>query len=68
MNWTSPPFQRLFDEYISSWRSANSSLRYAESIPRPRVWQAHCEVKQQLIDHVTQKHDVPMDNELFTIG
>jgi starch phosphorylase len=68
VNWTSPPFQRLFDEYISSWRSANSSLRYAESIPRPRVWQAHCEVKQQLIDHVTQKHDVPMDNELFTIG
>ncbi|MBI4640693.1 MAG: alpha-glucan family phosphorylase [Candidatus Tectomicrobia bacterium] len=66
--WTSSPFQKLFDRYIPGWREDNFSLRYALSIPKPEVWKAHNEVKQQLIQYVNRETNAGMDLDLFTIG
>ena len=66
--WTHQPFQELYDRYISGWREDNFSLRYAISIPKPEVWTAHRQAKNQLIDYVNRQTNAGMDADAFTIG
>lgn len=66
--WTHHSFQELFDRYIPGWRIDNSSLRYALSIPKDEIWNAHQNAKKLLIDHINQVTDTKMDPETLTIG
>ena len=67
-NWTSQPFGRLFDRYISGWKQDNFSLRYALGIPREEVWQAHIEAKKSLIRFVNRETNLGMDVDVLTLG
>lgn len=67
-NWTSLPFQRLFDAYIPGWREDNYSLKYALNIPNAEVWGAHQEAKDRLIEYVNRETNNGLDTESFTIG
>jgi starch phosphorylase len=64
--WTSPPFQALYDRYIPDWRKDNFSLRHAESIPRPEVWEAHLQAKTTLLRTVNEID--ALDLQALTIG
>jgi len=66
--WTSPPFQQLFDRYISSWREDNYSLRSALGLPVEEVWAAHLIAKHDLLEAVRKKTGLNFDPEVFTIG
>ncbi len=66
--WTSPPFQEIYDRHISGWRQDNFSLRYALSIPKPEIWKAHIEAKQNLLRDVNQRTNAGMDLHVLTIG
>lgn len=66
--WVSEPFKELFDRYMPGWREDNFSLRYALSIPKHELWQAHLQAKTQLIQHVKHETGVEMDVNVFTIG
>ncbi len=66
--WTSPAFQVMFNKYIPGWRDDSFSLRYALSIPRNEIWQAHIYAKQQLLRYVNRQNNVGMDADVFTIG
>jgi glycogen phosphorylase len=66
--WTSPPFQRLFDQYIPGWREDNFSLRYALSIPSQEVWDAHRTAKRQMLEDVNRATHVGMDLDVLTLG
>ena len=66
--WVSPPFAALFDRLITGWRRDNFSLRYAISIPRHDIWQAHVASKQRLIDLVNGAQSTRFDPDVFTIG
>jgi len=66
--WVSPPFQELFDHYIPMWRQDNFSLRYALSIPREKLWEAHMKCKRKLISLINQKTGVGMDENILTLG
>ncbi|MCG6535103.1 MAG: alpha-glucan family phosphorylase, partial [Syntrophales bacterium LBB04] len=66
--WTSAPFQELYDRYIPGWRQDPFSLRYALSIPRSNVWQAHEVAKKSLIDYVNRETNAGMSEDVFTIG
>jgi glycogen phosphorylase len=66
--WTSQGFQMLFDKYIPGWKDDNFSLRYALSIPRSEIWEAHIHAKQQLLRYVNRQSNVGMDADVFTIG
>ncbi len=66
--WTSKPFQDLFDKYISGWKEDNYNLRYALNIPNEEIWQAHYQVKKQLIAYVNREANIGMDNDVLTIG
>jgi len=66
--WTTKPFQNLYDRYIPGWREDNFSLRYALSIPKHEVWEAHAFAKNELIQHVNRETGTAMDTEVLTLG
>lgn len=66
--WASTPMQALFDHYISGWRSDYASLRYAISIPRQDIWDAHQDSKRQLIEQVNRISNIGMDLDVLTLG
>jgi len=66
--WTSPPFQRLFDQYIPGWREDNFSLRYALSIPNQDVWNAHRTAKRRMLEDVNRATHMGMDVDVLTLG
>lgn len=66
--WTADPLARLYDRYISGWHQDNCSLRYALSIPKQEIWQAHTTAKRELLHHVNLETNAGMDVDLLTIG
>jgi len=66
--WVSSPFQELFDRHIPGWREDNFSLRYALSIPKAEIWQAHHDAKRELLDFVNRTTNAGLELETFTIG
>jgi starch phosphorylase len=66
--WTAEPFRDLYDQYIPGWEQDNFSLRYALSIPRERIWQAHLSAKKRLLAHVHRETALGMDIDVLTIG
>jgi glycogen phosphorylase len=66
--WAAKPFQEIYDRHIPGWREDNFSLRYALSIPRKEVWEAHALAKKELIQHVNRETGVGMDAETLTFG
>ena len=66
--WTAAPFQALFDRYIPRWREDHLSLRHAMAIPLEKIFEAHREAKQTLLERVRQQTGVVMDVESLTLG
>jgi starch phosphorylase len=66
--WTAEAFAELYDRYIAGWRQDNCSLRYALSIPKQEIWQAHRRAKKSLMHLVNRETNAGMDEDLFTIG
>jgi len=66
--WVSPSFAALFDRRIPAWRRDNLSLRYAASIPRHEIWDAHVAAKLRLIELVNRVQSPPFDPAALTVG
>jgi starch phosphorylase len=66
--WASRHMQVLFDKYIPGWREDNASLRYALSLPREEIWQAHQTAKKDLMEYVNRETNVGMDRDVLTFG
>jgi len=67
-SWAGTPLAELYDRYIPGWRQDNYSLRYAMSIPKQEIWQAHEQAKKNLLRHVNLETNAGMDVDVFTIG
>lgn len=66
--WTSPAFQKLFDQHIPEWRRDNLYLRYAIGIPLHEIRDAHVNAKKVLISEVAKNMGVELDLNLLTLG
>lgn len=66
--WAADEFHELFDRHIPGWRHDNFSLRYALSIPRAEVRDAHQGAKERLLARVAAATPVRLDPAVFTIG
>jgi starch phosphorylase len=66
--WTADPFAELYDRYIPGWHQDNCSLRYALSIPKQEIWQAHSAAKKALLHRINLESNAGMDADLFTLG
>lgn len=66
--WVSPPFRDLFDRHISGWHENNQRLRYALTIPKSEIVQAHAQAKRSLIEYVNRETNAGMDVHTLTLG
>ena len=66
--WAAPSFHKLFDKHPPEWRSDNSGLRYAMSIPLTQIWDAHYEAKTNMINFIKDRTGEQLDKDIFTIG
>ncbi len=66
--WTAPPIAALFDKHVPGWREDTASLRYAMSIERDELWNAHLAAKRSLIEEVNRDTNAGFDLDVFTIG
>lgn len=67
-SWVSEGFKNIYNEYIPGWRNDPFSLRYALSIPKDKIWNAHYVAKKELIDYVNKNEGATMDCDTLTIG
>jgi glycogen phosphorylase len=68
LTWTSDEFQDLFDKHIPGWRHDQFNLRYAISISRKEIWEAHSAAKKKLIETVNTQYKTQFKDDVFTIG
>src|SRR3989338_10641329 len=68
LSWVSKPFKDLFDAYIPGWVNDPFALRYALSIPKERMMDAHFEAKKLLIDEINSSKSMNFHVARFTIG
>jgi starch phosphorylase len=68
LTWVSPSFKEVFDKHIPGWQVDPFTLRYALSIPREEIWQAHYLAKIALVEEVNRRTNLNFDKDRFTIG
>ena len=66
--WAAESFQKLYDRYIPDWRVDHASLRYALSIPKQDVREAHTQAKKRLLEYINRETKVEMDLDVLTLG
>lgn len=66
--WAAESFQKLYDRYIPDWRVDHASLRYALSIPKQDVREAHTQAKKRLLEYINRETKVEMDLHVLTLG
>ncbi|HMA85773.1 MAG TPA: alpha-glucan family phosphorylase [Desulfosalsimonadaceae bacterium] len=66
--WVADAMAKLFDRFIPSWPNDPSALRNALNIPREKIWTAHLNAKQQLLDFVNERCSLSMRPDVLTIG
>ncbi|GIU70206.1 MAG: alpha-glucan phosphorylase [Candidatus Woesearchaeota archaeon] len=68
LTWISKPFSELYDSFIPGWIFDPFALRYALSIPKDKILEAHFQSKQALIDEVNSRTNAGYHIARFTIG
>jgi starch phosphorylase len=66
--WTSPSFQKLFDQQIPGWRADNFSLRYAHGIAPGELWTAHGLAKKELLAALRERGYATLSPDVLTLG
>jgi glycogen phosphorylase len=66
--WISPTLKDIYDKYMPEWVKDPFTLRYALSIPKEELLEAHMKAKKQLLDDVEERTGVVLDRLRFTIG
>ena len=66
--WASVPFKELFNKHIPEWTVDPFAFRYALSIPKDELWNAHMTAKNTLIDYINKKTNAGFHSKRFTIG
>ena len=68
VTWVSEAFSSLYDRYIPEWRRDNLYLRYAISIPKEEIQNAHTEAKRALIEVIEARTGIRLDVDIMTLG
>ncbi|MFH1772561.1 MAG: alpha-glucan family phosphorylase [Candidatus Omnitrophota bacterium] len=66
--WVGESFKKLYDDYIPGWSNDPFGLRYALSIPKDEIWNAHQTAKNSLIDFINESRSAGFDRNVLTIG
>jgi len=67
-SWTSPPFAKLYTQYMPGWCHEPELLSRADRIPDEAIWIAHVEAKRALIERVKALTSVVLSPHLPVFG
>jgi len=65
---TALPFCELYDRHIPEWRRDNLYLRYAIGIGLDEIRDAHRRAKHALLEEVTKRTALQLDESILTVG
>lgn len=68
VNWTSAPFQQLFDRHIPEWRKDNLYLRYAIGIELGEIEEAHASAKKSALLEIERATGIRLSDHVATLG
>jgi starch phosphorylase len=66
--WTSLPFAVMYDQHVPGWCHEPELLSRADRIPNDKLWAAHQESKQALVDKVGELTGVVLNPDLPILG
>ncbi|MHB8883007.1 MAG: alpha-glucan family phosphorylase [Thermodesulfovibrionales bacterium] len=66
--WTSDYFKRLYDEYLPGWANEPEVFVRVGRIPDERLWKAHMEAKNHLVDYIREQTGVEFSPDILTLG
>lgn len=67
--WTSESLRHLYNEYIPSWCHEPELLVRADgAIPDAKLWNAHVQAKQQLLDYIRLNTGTSLDTRIPLLG
>ncbi len=66
--WTAPPLALLYDLHVPGWCHEPELLSRADRIPDAKLWGAHLEAKQALVDRVMTLTGRVLDPKLPILG
>ena len=68
VTWTSPQFQKLYDQHVPEWRKDNLYLRYVIGVPLEEIRQAHAAGKLALLTEIKRASRVEFEQAVLTIA
>ncbi|MBW8370723.1 MAG: alpha-glucan family phosphorylase [Thiobacillus sp.] len=66
--WTSTPIAKTYDQYVPGWCHEPELLSRADRIPDEKLWAAHQEAKQALLDKVRELTGVAFNPDQPILG
>jgi glycogen phosphorylase len=66
--WTSTPFAKMYDQHVPGWCHEPELLARADRIPDEKIWAAHQEAKQALVDKVRELTGVVLNPDQPILG
>jgi starch phosphorylase len=66
--WTCESFRNLFDRYMPGWAEEPALLVRINAVPDEKIWEAHMEAKDRLLDFVSKKKNINLDRNALTLG
>ncbi len=66
--WTSPHFEKLYDQYITGWRDEPELFVRVDNIPDKEIWAAHQTAKTELFEIIRSRTGIEFDPNVLTIG
>jgi len=66
--WTSTPFAKMYDQHVPGWYHEPELLSRADRIPDEKIWAAHQEAKQALVDKVRELTGVVLNPDQPILG
>ena len=68
VTWTSPQFQKLYDQHVPEWRKDNLYLRYVVGVPLEEIRLAHAVGKLDLLTEIKRVSGAELDPTTLTIA
>jgi glycogen phosphorylase len=66
--WTCDSFKSVYDEFLPGWANEPELFVRVGRIPDERLWKAHIEAKQNLVDYIKETTGEEFSKDILTIG
>lgn len=66
--WTCKSFKKVYDEFLPGWANEPELFVRVGRIPDERLWKAHIEAKQDLVNYIKEATGEKFSTDILTFG